>query len=92
MNLDELRKEIIKLDMSLLELLKKRKKIVEKIADYKIENKLPVRDESRERKLFDLITDKCHELNLDEKHVKRLYEEIIKESCRLQNRLLNEKK
>lgn len=50
--LDEIRREIDKLDIEIVKLLEKRIKIVKKVALYKIENNKKIFDEIREKEVI----------------------------------------
>lgn len=54
--LDDYRKELDQIDEQMVKLLEQRMRASEKIAQYKIENKLPVLDALREREILDRIT------------------------------------
>lgn len=53
LDINELRKEIDVIDKSFVELFERRMKIVEKIAEYKLENKMDVFDKNRENLLLE---------------------------------------
>ncbi len=55
--LEDLRVEIDKIDKELVELFEKRMEIVTEVAKYKIENKLPVLNSSREAEVIKKNTD-----------------------------------
>ncbi|MDR3156634.1 MAG: chorismate mutase [Lactobacillales bacterium] len=52
MNLDEIRKEIDKIDQALAPLIEERVRLVTKIARFKEGTRIPVFDEDRERKVL----------------------------------------
>ena len=59
MGLSEFRQQIDKVDNGLLELLRERMLICEKIAAYKKEHRLPVLDAARENEKLAVITEKA---------------------------------
>ena len=60
--IDKYRKDIDKIDSQLVDLFKERMEVSSKIAEYKRENKLPVKDSERERQLLYKISEKAGEL------------------------------
>ena len=52
MNLEAFREEIDRLDHEMINVLKQRLELSKSIAEYKYENELPIRDESREAELI----------------------------------------
>lgn len=63
--LDDLRKEIDEVDKSLVELFEKRMEIVTEVAKYKIENKVPVLNSSREWEVIKKNTERLKNKELD---------------------------
>ncbi len=78
--LDNYRKEINKINLQILELLKKRMQVSKKIGKYKKQNNLTVLDVKRERELYEKLKKYANEKSLDEKFVKKLFKLIIKQS------------
>jgi chorismate mutase / prephenate dehydratase len=66
MSIDELRKKIDKIDESLIADFEKRMEYVKLIADYKIENKLPIINEKREHEVIDKAISRLSNKNLAE--------------------------
>ncbi len=75
-NLDNLRQEIDRLDRSLIEILKERLVVVEKIGQLKKGKKLPPLDESRWRAVLERRTSWAQELGVDEDFIKKVWELI----------------
>lgn len=61
MDLLELRKEIDKIDSQLIPLLLERMGISQQVAQYKVENGIPVLNEKREQEILDNVAEKCGE-------------------------------
>ncbi len=61
MNLDEIRKQIDKVDEKLLNVYKERKELVKKVAEYKIANSLPVLNQNREKEVCQKLVKKFGE-------------------------------
>jgi chorismate mutase len=80
------RKQIDEIDKKLLELLAKRFKINQKIGFYKKANKLKIKDKKREREILKRVALLAKKLNLNQNLIKKIFKEIIKESCQLQKR------
>ena len=59
MDLDSLRREIDAIDQDLLRLFLRRMKIVEGIARYKLDNRLPVLHPGRERQILDWMEEQA---------------------------------
>jgi len=59
MDLQELRKEIDKIDDELIPLLMKRMDISEQVAKYKVQRGLPVLNAEREQQILDDVAEKC---------------------------------
>ncbi|MBT3865142.1 chorismate mutase [Candidatus Peregrinibacteria bacterium] len=73
--LKKLRKKISKLDLKIQKHLKKRSKIVEEISQIKKKYSLPIEDKEREQEILS---------KMDNKYVKKVFEEIIRLSKELQ--------
>ncbi|MBL7928112.1 MAG: bifunctional 3-deoxy-7-phosphoheptulonate synthase/chorismate mutase type II [Bacteroidia bacterium] len=90
--LEDLRRQIDRVDYELIQILAARKSIVDKIGEYKRDNYVTVLQLERwEQILKDRIPFGIHH-GLDGDFVHRLYELIHNESLRLQNAILNERK
>lgn len=90
--LEDLRRQIDRIDYELLQILAARISIVEKIGEFKRDNHVTVLQLERWAQILnDRIPFGIHH-GLDGDFVHRLYEMIHSESLRLQNAILNEKK
>lgn len=89
-DLVSIRKELDAIDAQIIELLIRRDKLIEAVADYKSVNNLPIRDHQREAELLSekrmLAAGK-----LPEGLVSELFETIIKYSCLKQEQVLKRK-
>ena len=85
MDIKQLRKEIDKIDNSIVDLLERRKKTVKKIASIKRKSNAPIIDEQREKNVIERLKRLSKERGLDEKFIAYIYEEIIKNSRDEQN-------
>ncbi|MDO5712944.1 MAG: chorismate mutase [Tissierellia bacterium] len=90
MNLEELRKEIDEIDGQFVELFLKRMEIVKGVANYKIENNLPVLHKDREQKVIDKAVSRTPEEMKE--YVKEFFEDTMKVSRHMQEDLINAKK
>jgi len=61
MNIDEIRNDIDKVDSEMVGLFKKRIGLVKAVAEYKKQNKMPILDSERERKLLNKISEEAGE-------------------------------
>ena len=82
--LDNLRKNIDKLDEQIVELLAKRIEIVKKIGEFKKQNNLPIVDKNRFDKVLERVEKKAIQRGLSPNFVKELYEVIHKYSCEVE--------
>lgn len=76
------RKEFDKIDLEILEIIKKRLILSRKIGEFKKKNCLKIRDRKREK---ELIEDRLEKSSLDSGFIKKLFKLILKESRRVQN-------
>ena len=88
MELEEIRKEIDKIDNEILSLLAKRKALAKEIALIKKSKNMPVLDEKREAELIKRLKKKSKELGLNEDLVVSLYNYILENSKKEQEELL----
>lgn len=84
-NLHTLREEINGIDLEILKLLKRRFEIAGEIKEIKEIEKLEIEDGERERELFGIYESVAGELNLDVEFVKKIFEDIILESKKIQS-------
>ena len=85
--LDDLRKDIDLIDSQIVSLLGKRLSIVKEIGKLKLQKHLPPLDPLRWRKVLDAIVKKGKELKIDEDLLKKIYEEIHKDSLKIEKSL-----
>ena len=83
-NLDTLRKKINRLDRQIIKCLGYRMQVVERIGKYKKMHKLSACNKKREMEVLKLITRDGKRRGLNEKFVKKLYNEIFEEALRVQ--------
>ena len=81
MEIAELRREIDKIDDSLIKLLKKRKAIAKKIFKAKLKNGLPKIDFSREKKIVERL--KREFKGMDKEMISDLYKVIFRYSKKI---------
>ena len=79
-NLEELRKEINKIDDEIISLLSKRKGLSKKIAQIKKELSKPILDKGREQQIIEKLKEKSKEKGLDENFIIEVYNIILKNS------------
>lgn len=87
MNLDDLRKDIDKIDKELIKLFEKRMDVATKIAEYKKKNDMNVLDVQRQRQK---LADICEQTNDEDmkRYLRTLYSVIFELSCSKQKKLL----
>jgi chorismate mutase/prephenate dehydratase len=88
LNLTQARTEIDHLDKELLTLLARRRELAEKVIRSKTASNTPIRDESREQTLIRERISEGRALGLDPQLVVKLFHEIIADSVRLQQDIL----
>ncbi len=86
MDLNELRKEIDAVDRQIVELFEKRMEISERIAAFKQEKGMQVRDEEREKEKIRQVRNLTH-TEFNRQHVEELYTLLISLSRKLQEEL-----
>lgn len=85
MKIEELRKQIDRVDSDLIQMVAKRLKIVEKIAKYKAEKSLEIVDAKREKELLSKWSGLFASEGIsDEKFVRDLFGVMIKKSRKIQ--------
>lgn len=89
-SLEEIRSEIDLLDKELAELFEKRFHLVKEVIDYKIENRLPILDEGREKEIIEKNTNYIEDLDL-QKYFRKVYSYMIETSRDYQEEILNDK-
>jgi len=82
--MQQIRKQIDKIDQQLLDLLAQRKDLVLQLAKLKFESNLPLKQKRREKEVFEKISRLSQELNLNPKFTKKLFKLIIKNSLNIQ--------
>lgn len=88
--LTEFRKELNEIDASLIELLGRRFKIIQDVAEYKKEMNIPMMQSKR----VDEVKDRCakmgEEYDLDGDFIRNLYTLIIDEACRIEDIIIDQ--
>ena len=87
-NIAQLRDEVDNLDSQILDLLSERMKLVEKIAQEKNKQDLPLIDKNREENMRKNWIEKSELLCLDFKSIQVIFDEILKMSKNIQNMML----
>lgn len=83
--LDALRRAIDDVDAKLLDLIAQRVRVVLAVGDYKRANALPAYDPERERRMLERLCASAPE-PLDADTVRRIFERLIDESRRIEQR------
>ncbi len=90
-NLPEVRKQINKLDETLIELLSKRRELSKEVIIAKESLSSPIRDQIREADLLKRLVKLAKKKNLDSNYVTKIFYEIIEDSVRLQQNFVQSK-
>lgn len=84
MGLEELRAEIERINLEILDILSKRNSIAREIGEYKKKKNLPVEDKEKEKEIFAKIDEESKKLGLNPKFTKNIFTLIVSESKRIQ--------
>ena len=90
--MEEYRKKINKVDSEIIKLLAKRRGLSREIIRLKNENQSTIRDKTREKELLTQLVELGKKEGLDSDFVIKVFHEIIDDSVKLQNKILNRKK
>jgi len=90
--MEEHRKKINKVDSEIIKLLAKRRDLSREIIRLKNESKSTIRDKNREKELLTQLIKLGKKEGLDSDFVTKVFHEIIDDSIKLQNKILNQKK
>jgi len=90
--MEERRKKINKVDSEIIKLLAKRRDLSREIIRLKNESKSTIRDKNREKELLTQLIKLGKKEGLDSDFVTKVFHEIIDDSIKLQNKILNQKK
>ena len=88
--LNELREEINPIDKKIVDLIAKRISLVKEIAEIKKKNNLEIIDKNREIEIIKEKQELARELNISQDLINRIFEEIIKNSVKIQKEIKNE--
>lgn len=84
--LEIFRAQIDIIDQAILELIGKRHDIATRIGYVKRNMKLKIFNPAREKELLGRIKSSARDLNIDERHAEELWQNLIRESRRIQKR------
>ena len=84
----EIREKINSIDDQMLKLLAERRELSVEIIKLKNEDKSSIRDREREKKLLTRLIEAGREYGLDTHYVSKIFQEIISDSIRIQNRFV----
>jgi len=90
MQLDEIRKQIDRIDHDIIVLLAERLALMPDVAKYKIENKISRYQPEREEKILNKKTKMGEKHNLEKEYVEDIFKRIIEESHIIQKKIMNE--
>jgi len=90
--MEEHRKKINKVDSEIIKLLAKRRDLSREIIRLKNESQSSIRDKTREKELLTQLVELGKKEGLDSEFVTKVFHEIIDDSVKLQNKILNREK
>ena len=76
-DIQTLRKRVDDIDCQILKALSDRVAICRKIGEYKKQHNLPIRDQFREKEVYDKVRDRAVEFKLEPLQIEVLYREIV---------------
>ena len=88
MNLDEIREQIDEIDAQILDLFCRRMDLVKNVAEYKIENSIPVFHPGREQSILDRARMRAGEAYGD--YAAALFQRMMEVSRRMQEKMVEE--
>ena len=90
--MEEYRKKINEVDSEIIKLLAKRRDLSRGIIRLKNESQSSIRDKTREKELLTQLVELGKKEGLDSEFVTKVFHEIIDDSVKLQNKILNREK
>ena len=87
MNLNSLRKDVDRIDEKILALIKKRLELAEKIAFFKKNKGLPIKDGLREKDVYKKTEIIAKSLKLEKGLIKKIFDLIIRQSLKVQENI-----
>ncbi|MBQ9341070.1 MAG: chorismate mutase [Lachnospiraceae bacterium] len=88
MEINEIRSKIDKVNDELLSLLLERLSLSREVAEYKINNNLPIYDKKREEEIINALTYKCKD---NAEYIIPVFDAILDTSKKLQEDIISEK-
>jgi chorismate mutase len=76
-DIQTLRKRVDEIDNQILKALSDRVVVCRKIGEYKKQYNLPIRDQFREKEVYDKVRDRAVEFKLEPLQIEVLYREIV---------------
>lgn len=86
-SLEEVRAEIQRIDRNIVDLIKKRTELAEKVLESKRKAGLPINDEAQNKVVLDRAVDNAIEFNLDTNPVRSIFKILIEMSIEHQQEL-----
>lgn len=87
MDLSKIREEINNADSKIFDALVQRKEAVLRVAEYKKENNLPIRDIEREKEILSLKKKKAQNLGLSEELIEKIFRLMIEDAVEAQEEM-----
>lgn len=89
-DLSEIRKELDKLDSSILEILSKRMALIPSVAEYKKQNHLPRYQPEREKEIINSRRKLAEELNINPDLAESIAKSIIEDAHRIEKEIIGQ--
>lgn len=86
-SLEEVRAEIQRIDRNIVDLIKKRTELAEKVLESKRKSGLPINDEAQNKVVLERAVDNAIEFNLDTNPVRSIFKILIEMSIEHQQEL-----
>lgn len=86
--METFRDQIDRIDAEIMILLRRRFQILKKVAKFKVENNMPIYQPERERDMLENKAERAKLMGMDQSFIKTLFEVILDESKKYQERLI----
>jgi len=91
MMLENLKNQIINTDYEIMILIKRRLQGSKKLVNFKIKNKIEIKDEDFENKIIEEALKKSTTMDMDSAFISRIFEEILNDSQNIEKELRKKK-
>lgn len=86
--LEDVRKNIDRIDSTIIDLLAERFEIVHNVGEYKKKNSIPMMQKTRVEQVLERCCEKGERCGFDRVFIKKIFTFIIDEACRRENEII----